>query len=193
MTEDALETFRRQLAPRGYSAGPGMTEEELAGVEHDYGFQFPPDLRQLLGTVFPRGEGFPDWRSAPRYELIEWLDEPADAIAESVELDGFWLESWGPRPEEMDDAVEEALRQVALAPLLIPVFQDLYLPSRPSDAGNPVLSLGEHGVRTAAVSLAEWLSREFGIPAPEGSGEGSREIEFWTPLERLLAQANVEE
>jgi hypothetical protein len=154
----------------------GLTEDELRAVEEAFGFAFPPDLRALLAEALPIGDGWPDWRQPHAHELIEWFDTPAAAIEELVD-DGFWRESWGERPEDDDDAVEEARRLVSLAPILIPLFGNVFLPSRPVERGNPLFAFEEDGVIVAASDLDAFSRGERG-------GNQPRHIDFWSELAR---------
>ena len=179
MDAEYLDRVRRGLEAKGVMLGRGLSEEELAGVEADFGFRFPPDLRAMLAVFQPMGEEWPDWRGN-RQRLLEWLDEPADGIEFDVEENGFWLAAWGERPEDDDDAVEEARRQVALAPVLIPLFGHRFLPSRPVEAGNPVFSVIQSEIAVLAPDLAGWLEAEWGIERPGWSRAEARPIELWS-------------
>jgi hypothetical protein len=158
----------------------GLTEGELREVEESFGFAFPPDMRDLLAKALPVGEGWPEWRKPHSLALIEWFDAPADAIESSVEA-GFWADAWGERPDDDDDAVEEARRLVSLAPILVPVFENVYLPSRPVAAGNPLFELREDAIVVVAADLDDFLR---GDGAARGASLRAREIEFWSELAR---------
>jgi hypothetical protein len=170
-----LSEIRRTLEASDVTLNAGLSEEELAGIEADFGFHFPPDLRALLQEFLPSGEEWPNWRGN-RQRLMEWLDEPADGIEFDVEDGGFWFEAWGARPEDIDDAVEEARRQVALAPMLIPLRGNDFLPARPSESGNPVFTVDGSNVTVAASDVAAWF-REAGASAAK-----PRRIELWSDL-----------
>jgi hypothetical protein len=152
----------------------GLSEAELREVEESFGFTFPPDLRELLAKAVPIGEPWPDWRKPHGHALIEWFDAPADAIELMVE-DGFWPDAWGEAPDEEEDEVEEARRLISLAPILIPVFDNVFLPSRPAERGNPLFEVAEGGIAVAAKDLEAFLRGDYD-PA------GAREIEFWSGL-----------
>ena len=180
MNADYLKKLRRSLEKKGIALRDGLGEKQLVALEHDFGFVFPPDLRAMLGAFVPAGDDFPDWHDPHAFELIEWLDMPFDGIAFDVEENGFWRKEWGVRPEDTDDAVEEARRQVALAPALIPVHAHRYLPARPAEAGNPVFSVVQTDVIVYAPTLEDFFAEEFGGP-PGRRGE-PRRIDFWSDL-----------
>jgi len=181
MNIDYIDLLRRALTSRGFETAPGLTDAQLEEIEHDFGFRFPPDLRMLLESYVPVGENFPDWRTRNQ-ELIEWLDWPAEGIAFDVEENGFWLDAWGPRPDDMDDAVEEARRQVALAPILIPVYSHRYLPSRPCETGNPVFSVHQRDIILYGADLGWYFYEELSAPRPDWPVAAPRRIDFWSDL-----------
>jgi len=169
------DEIRAALEARGITLKEGLSEDELAGIESDFGFRFPPDLRAVLHAFLPSGEEWPDWRGN-RQRLLEWLDEPADGIEFDVEDNAFWLEAWGERPDDIDDAVEEARRQVALAPVLIPLHGNDFLPVRPSESGNPVFTVDGSKVALAAANLESWFTQA------DATAAKARTIEFWSGL-----------
>jgi hypothetical protein len=176
-----LTEIRRLLEAKGVTLTDGLTEEELAGIEGDFGFRFPPDLRELLHAFLPAGQSWPNWRG-PRQPLLEWLDIPADGIEFDVESNDYWRDAWGEKPDDIDDAIEEARRQVALAPVLIPVYSHRFLPSRPNEAGNPVFSVHQTDVIVYGEDLASYFAAEFGEKAADRVVGESRHIEFWSDL-----------
>lgn len=176
-----LDLLKRALGNRGIETAPGLSEDELAAIESDFGFRFPDDLRELLASFLPLGDDLPDWRSRNQH-LLEWLDFPAEGVAFDVEENDFWCGAWGERPEDPDDAVEEARRQVALAPILIPVYGHAFLPARPSSAGNPVFSVVQTEVSLAGSDLGWFLYEELSAPRPDWSPKQPRTIDFWSDL-----------
>lgn len=176
-----LDLLRRSLTSRGVELAPGLSEEELGAIENDFGFRFPPDLRELLKSFLPLGEDWPDWRTRNQH-LLEWLDFPAEGVAFDVEENEFWSEGWGEQPEDVEDAIEEARRLVALAPMLIPVHGQAFLPSRPSVEGNPVLRVAQTEISVAGSDLGWFLYEELDAPRPDWSPGTPRRIEFWSDL-----------
>lgn len=177
---DYIAVVLEVLGGKGIELEPGLTEGEFDRVEAFYGFHFPPDLRSVLAAALPVSEHFPDWRHG-RDEEIRWLlDGPADGIAFDVEVNGFWLDDWGPSPGSVDEAVVVARGQVAKAPVLVPVFGHRYVPSEPSAEGNPVFSVVQTDIVCAGNDLADYVANEFGVPRPGWARSAPRAIEFWT-------------
>jgi hypothetical protein len=102
----------------------GYNQAELAGAQHRFGLVFPPDLVALLREKRPV-EGH-DWTDDAAIRRA--LDQPFNALLNSVELGASWWPEWGTRPSSAH-AREQILRgAVSLAPKLIPLIGHRYLP-----------------------------------------------------------------
>ncbi|MCU1245941.1 MAG: uncharacterized protein JWN02_1851 [Acidobacteria bacterium] len=182
MTPEYLQLLRTSLSASSIELAPGLGEEQLAAIEEQFGFRFPADLRTLLAAFVPAGEGFPDWHRPQTQAMLEWLAEPAEGLAFDVEENEIWPPAWGERPDEPDEAIEEAYRLVALAPILIPLQGDRYLPSRPTEGGNPVFAVDQSEVELVAPDLGWFLHDELGASAPAWERPRPRAIELWSEL-----------
>ncbi len=80
---------------------PGLKQREIIRIEATYGFQFPPDLRQLLEAALPLSPQFPDWRAGDTANLRARLAWPLDGMCFDIEHNVFWLDEWGPRPDDL--------------------------------------------------------------------------------------------
>jgi hypothetical protein len=179
---------------------PGLTDAEVARTEETYGFRFPADLRALLQRVLPLQDPpppypwnvsateetplrshFPDWRHESEESLRERLDRPLEGILWHVRH-GEWRDWWGPQPSDLESAVETVRGLVAAAPRLIPIFGHRYLPSPPTDAGNPVFSVLETDIIYYGYDLADYLAAEFFLPRPDSAANRPRVIPFWAPF-----------
>ena len=166
----------------GVSVDPGLTDAEAARVEGEFGFRFPPDLRDFLGAGLPVGEGFPDWRNETLESLHERLAIPLEGLLFDVEHNEFWLDEWGPRPASLPEAQSVVRGLVAAAPVLIPVYVHRRMPDRPHAAGNPVFSVHQTDIIYYGADLRDYLLHEFlgdkdlgRWPIPDSV----RRIEFW--------------
>ncbi|KAG6508196.1 uncharacterized protein LOC121983212 [Zingiber officinale] len=163
---------------------PGLSEPELARLEADLAFCFPPDLRALLALALPSGPGFPDWRGAPGSGLL--LRLPRAAAALQVARGSLWPHSWGSRPVDPARALRRARAALRRAPLLVPLFGRCYLPCFPCLAGNPVFYVDDSRIFCCALDIADFFQRHsafsphpsFTPPFP--SLEAARWIEFWS-------------
>lgn len=186
---DYITDLLRQNGPEDTVLEAGLTDEEVAISEATFGFRFPPDLRALLQYVLPVSSSdrpsFLDWRDGDEVQLRERLDWPADGMCFDIEHNAFWNGEWGPKPNDLQAAFEIARREVAKAPMLIPVFGHRYLPDEPHLAGNPVFSVWQTDIIYYGTNLVDYFEQEFS----KGNSqlrplryEDLRKIRFWTPL-----------
>ncbi len=157
----------------------GLTDAEFVAVEGQFGFRFPPDLREFLQIALPRGPRFPDWRSGDEAELRDWLDTLRQGVLFDVERNRFWLEEWGPRPGSLGEALRVAGELVAAAPRLIPIYGHRMMPDEPSLPGNPVFSVHQTDIIVYGVDLADYLRTEFKLPGGDPGPGQLRPNRFW--------------
>ena len=175
MDEQQLNEIRRALEAKGVTLAAGLTEEELAGIEADFGFRFPPDLRALLHAFLPSGSDWPDWRGG-RQRLLEWLDVPADGIEFDVEESDFWFDGWGARPDDVDERSKKRGVTLRWRRCSSRCMETTSSRRGLRESGNPVFEVEGSGVRLAARDLASWFS-EAGATAGK-----VRQIELWSEL-----------
>jgi hypothetical protein len=179
-----LPFVRATLERAGVIFSAGMEERELLAVEKRYGFQFPDDLRRFLQDALPISPSWVNWREASEKEIQDRLDWPYEGICFDVECNGFWLEAWGPRPENLKSAFAIVKEQLLLAPKLIPICSHRYLPDRPNAEGNPVFSVHQTDIIYYGADLENYLENEFGyhFGTTYRIREPLRKIEFWSDL-----------
>jgi hypothetical protein len=171
------------LRAQGRDVDPGLSDDELDAVELRLQISFPPDLRALLATGVPRGDGFPDWHRESDESLRARMQAPVDGVLFDVERDGAWLATWGRRPDDPGQAVSLAEAQLAQAPALVAVYGHRYIPAEPGLAGNPVFSIHQSDVIVYGSSLASYLAAEFGVVSDdERAGLAPRHIPVWSDL-----------
>ena len=182
MADSVWIQFVDILKERGVRFEPGLSEEEANCIEAEFGFRFPPDLRDFLHAGLPVGDRFPNWRDQSRASLRKRLSIPFEGIAFDVEHNGFWLDEWGPRPSTLGEAQAIVSKMVASAPTLIPVYSHRMIPDRPFAAGNPVFSVHQTDIIYYGADLRDYFIHEFladkqaGIwPIPDAV----RRIDFW--------------
>jgi hypothetical protein len=160
----------------------GLTVTELRDVEYRYGFHFPPDLRDFLAAGLPVGDGFPDWRDGSEDDIRSRLDWPRDGIAFDVRHNAFWLPEWGPRPDDLAEAIAIANRAVAAAPKLIPIYHHRMIPDEPRKAGNPVFSVYQADIICYGNDLSDYFRQEFRVADWWTRPVDPRPIRFWGNL-----------
>ncbi|HEV8326536.1 MAG TPA: SMI1/KNR4 family protein [Nitrospiraceae bacterium] len=171
------------LANAGIVIARGLTDSELQDAESEIGSAIPADLREFLSQGLPTGEKFPDWRQPRSVALREQLDWPFEGITFDITNNSFWLEEWGPRPDELRDAIATARRFVSAAPRLIPIFAHRYIPAEPCVSGNPIFSVYQPDIIYYGVDLANYLRCEFRPSAVDNAAwHEPREIRFWSSL-----------
>ena len=167
--QNTMENYRfilKHLEAKGYFVAAGMTEEERGKVEEIYGFKFPQALADFyycgvpcLSSAIP----FPLWKDFNENNvraIKKMIEDPINWLKEDVK-DGFWLKSWGKRPENEDEALEVFSRVVAKAPKLIPIYSHRYVPVIDGIDDPPVISTVGMDTIVYGGNLSEYLQNEF--------------------------------
>ena len=153
-------------------------------VEGTFGFLFPPDLLELLKHALPVSPGFPNWRNEPEASMKYRLAGPADGICFDIVHNDFWMEEWGPKPDDLSTALDVARQEIAKAPVLIPVCSHRYIPDEPHLPGNPIFSVHQTDIIYYGKDLTNYLANEF-LPDEEHyfpDYADVRKIRFWSQL-----------
>lgn len=171
------------LADAGVPVGPGLTATELERVESVVEAALPRDLRGFLSEGLPLGSRFPNWRDPDSAAIRSQLAWPFDGMAFDIEHNVFWLDTWGPRPSQLKEALKIARMHVAAAPRLIPIVGHRYLPAEPLSAGNPVLSVYQTDIIYYGDELATYLRCEFHrLSYANAVHKTVRRIRFWSDI-----------
>ncbi|RZU72919.1 hypothetical protein EV384_1309 [Micromonospora kangleipakensis] len=157
----------------------GLTEAELARVEHTFGFQFADDHRAFLAAGLPTGPSWPDWRRGDHATLRDRLGWPLHGVLFDIEHNGYWHESWGDRPHDRRKAVAGAEPHLRKVPQMVPVFGHRFLPSGRGSYGHPVLSMYQTDIIYYGHDLEDYIHSEFGGPAPHRGQEPEATVAFW--------------
>jgi hypothetical protein len=157
LASDALEALRSG----GIPLVEGLTENELCAAEAAIRCHFPPDLRLFLGQALPVGDHFPNWRDPDGVALAEQLSHPIEGVLFDIRVNHFWMPHWPKRPTDFGASVEMATELLATWPKLIPLYGYRYLPSEPSEPGNPVLSVMQTDIIYYGSDIADYCRNEF--------------------------------
>jgi len=179
-SHSGVEASRRLAAVGTVTMTPGLTADELAHIEGEFGLEFAHDHRSFLSSGLPVGDAWPDWRSAPRRSLQLQLRLPADGILFAVEWRDFWFPEWGVRPARMKDALRSANYHLARVPQLVPVHSNHYLPASRGTSGHPVLSVYQADVTCCGTDLFDYIEREFAGVEPNSVPTST--LPFWSEL-----------
>jgi len=183
-----IQIIKKKLETAGVIFTSGLSDIELKGIEDKYHFCFPPDLREFLSFSLPISNGFPNWRDAAEKEITERLKWPYDGLCFDITNNTFWLEEWGERPRSSENACKIIRRLVDLAPVLIPIFSHRYIPDKPCEGGNPVISVYQTDIIYYGCNLFDYLENEFFRTleerkcAIETSHRTFNRIEFWSDI-----------
>ena len=181
-TQIGVEASRRLAAFGTATMTTGLTDDELARLEEEFGFEFADDHRSFLSCGLPIGDAWPDWRAAPRRSLQQRLQLPVEGVLFAVEWRGLWGAGWGACPSRMKDALRSARYQLARVPRLVPVHSNRYLPAGRGSHGNPVLSVYQADVTCCGADLFNYIEREFGHIEPDMPQLLTPTVRFWSEL-----------
>lgn len=192
---------RRLARLRADEIAPGLTDAEIARVEHDYGLEFADDHRAFLaaglpfnakprveeaGAYFTWERPWPDWRNGDLEELRVQLDWPVMGILVGVEQH-LWHPAWGDRPPEIADALAVARAKLAQVPRLVPVYAHRFLPAGRGTSGHPVLSIWQGGdIIVYGADLDDYIQHEFGRArrAVRDDWQSRAMVPFWSDFLR---------
>jgi hypothetical protein len=180
-----LAYCKDRLSAAGVLFDSGLTLDEFSAIEREYGFCFPPDLREFLGYALPVSKGWLDWRRESRPEIMKRLDWPFESMCFDIEHNAFWLDSWGKKPTVLADAYSIAREAIKAAPRLIPVCSHRFLPDSPCEPGNPVFSVYQTDIICYGSDLFDYLCNEFSyyFGRTNYAFDGrARHIKFWSDL-----------
>ncbi|CAK9184103.1 unnamed protein product [Ilex paraguariensis] len=188
----------------------GLNDAEFSTIESTFHFTFPPDLRSILQEGLPIGPGFPNWRASSTQQLEILINLPILGLCREVSRNNFWLESWGERPNDIEEAVNLAKGFLKKAPVLVPVYRYCYIASTPGLAGNPIFYVHGCEIRLWSFDLVGFFQQvEFKmndgvlrrqslsnlLNVPAWAATEARRIEFWTEFvmreERVVARGDT--
>src|SRR5438552_5851821 len=181
MTQKQIQYVIELLMSKDIVLERGLSNDEIREVELRYCFQFPPDLRLFLQTALPVSAGFPNWRhdDAALKQQVSWL---RDGILFGLEENDFWLDIWGERPKDIEEANMIVVDMISRAPPLIPIYSHRYLPAEPCEPGNPVFSAYQTDIIRYGDTLINYFENEFAENPQYPSDMEPRPIRFWDDL-----------
>lgn len=138
----------------------GYSEQQLAEIQGQWSFRFPPDLMDLYRkrrSVLPKGF---DWIKTPNAEIRRMLDWPLKGLLFDLKHNTLWLNEWGEKPAKAAEAEDVVRAAVAAAPRLIPIQGHRYIPETPQAAGNPVFSVWQSDIIIYGADLEDYIAHE---------------------------------
>lgn len=190
MTVAQAELLIQVLTEKGIRFDSGLTNSEISQISTLFAISFPPDLQLFLQTALPVSDGFPDWRQGLHNreaadKILSRLAWPLEGILFDIGSNGFWLSSWGARPDKYEDRVSVVRKHYETYPRLVLVYSHRYIPASPCQHGNPVFSVYQTDIICYGYDLAAYLANEFHFNLPEGFERPTQpgvKIDFWSDL-----------
>lgn len=139
---------------------PGLSAEDFSSIEKQLGFRLPEDFTYLFGNLQdPGGVMFP-WATFRKQDYDRRMEWVWEGISFDVE-NGFWMDRWGERPEQLASALDLARKDFASWPKLLPIYSHRFLAAEPYRVGNPVFSIMQTDIIYYGSDLAHFLALEF--------------------------------
>lgn len=188
MTLEQTKHIIRLLTNKGVHFDSGLTNYEVLQVETKFNFKFPPDLKLFLQTALPTSDRFVNWRLGLKSKdetdkIIDRLGWPLEGMLFDLQSNEFWINSWGNKPDTYEEKERIAKEKYVTFPKLIPIYSHRYIPSQPSEEGNPVFSVHQMDIIFYGYDLATYFANEFSFKLPDEFkmlDKPKREIEFWS-------------
>ena len=186
---DLLNAQRRKVGnPPVLYGAPGLSAMDIASIETALGFRLPPDFVYLFQNLQDPGGVFFPWQNFDKRRYDESIAWVLHGIEFDIEHNGFWLERWGDKAQDLPAAVDIARRDFPAWPKLLPIFGHRFLAAEPCRGGNPVFSIMQTDIIYYGADLAHYLLHEF---TPSGDrkdylrhtyDQQIRRIDVWSDL-----------
>ncbi len=177
--KEIIESMKK----KGVKIADGLDRDALSKIGEIYGFTFPSSLAEFYSYGVPTGEAFLNWGDLSKENIAKIkhiLDTaPYNGLLFSVN-NGFWLDSWGKRPENKDELEARVGELIKNAPKLIPVFGHRYLPIIDGVDDPPVLSIVGSDAIYYGLNLADYFAHEFGFAARQVGMPNA--VPFWSEI-----------
>jgi hypothetical protein len=188
MMKEQAEFIIKALTRKSIHFESGLADDEVLQIEGKFNLTFPPDLKLFLQSALPTSESFVNWRLGLKSQeeadkIMSRLDWPLEGMLFDIESNNFWVESWGAKPNNLDEKNLIAKQYYKTYPKLIPIYSHRYIPSRPSESYNPVFSVYQMDIIYYGYNLVTYLANEFHFALPKGIErlkQPKKKIEFWS-------------
>ncbi len=175
-----LEKLKRELETRGV-VFTAVDRAQIEIIKSRYGIKFPKMLAEFYMLGVPTdGDGyFPSWldMSNENVEAIKArICEPIKSLWADVK-GGFWIPTWGKRPQSDDSLEARFCELIHGAPTLIPIYGHRYVCAVDRVDDPPVISAVGGDIIFYGSGLADYMSREF--LSGGGIVDVSVRVPFW--------------
>ena len=178
-----IKEINRLLKSKGILFDKGLSDLEIINIQKKNGFTFPPDLKLMLQTEMPISDPFVNWRSISENDLAKKLSWPYEGMCFDIEHNNFWMDEFGHKPDNLDEAFVIVKNYLESVPKLIPVYAHRYLPDFPNEDGNPILSVYQTDIIHYGRNLLDYFQNEFGVKERELFKYSEvKSIPFWSKI-----------
>ncbi|WP_124979710.1 hypothetical protein [Nonlabens xiamenensis] len=189
MKQNQIDQIIAQLKNQSISFDRGLSSEEIYRIKKQFEIVFPADLKMFLCAALPVNPGFVHWRYAlnsekGKAELERRLNAPLEGLLFDIKHNSFWFKHWGTQPDSFEEKKRVVIDDMARQPLLIPIYSHRYMPSAPTEPGNPVYSVYQTDIIRYGVDLIDYFKNEFGVAGlhPQNFSHTEKRIDFWDDL-----------
>ncbi len=170
----------------GIRFADGLASSRINEIESKLEGAIPSGLRLLLNHALPvsssSGNGyFPDWRDDLDKVISEYYSLVDDYLLSDIDSGGFWHKILGEKPDDIEEAKEQALQVIHSWPKLMPVFAHRFVVVGVEES--PVFSY--HGPLDTiyyGYDLPGYLHQEFGVSKPDWAKKEPVPIDKWDEL-----------
>lgn len=187
---DDMNTIFNQLKDKGILFKNGLSNGEIKKIAEIYGIVFPESLSMFYSLGVPFSEEndlFPLWSDFSDSNITkikERIQKPYEMLTFEVQ-DGFWLESWGSKPESKEEVLKKFAELSSKTPRLIPIYSHRYMPLIDGVEDPPIISTVGIDVIYYGSNLHDYLQNEFlndNFIIPSYSVK----IPFWSDIMTML-------
>ena len=177
-----------QMKSPGVQFSKGLMDSEVRRIEELHEAQMPPDLQLFWQLALPihdarpgHNDAVPRWRESPEGTARKSREWVRGAFEFDIRNNNYWFDEFGPKPSEVNSAVAQAVEVVDSWPRMFRVYSHRFMPSKPRETGNPVVSLYQaiDSVIYGA-DLAWYLYNEFRVDAPDWDVPHVRTNPHWS-------------
>lgn len=180
-------TLIKKLKNVGIEFEEGLTIDEIAQIEEIYDIKFPKSLKDFFTEALPvffeyphplpsendsseseileikKRINFPIWNDFSESNILrikERINFPIKGVMEDV-ISGYWLDSWGERPNNAEEIKKISLFHMNKAPKLIPIYSHRYIAQIDGIEDPPIISVMQTDIIYYGNNLFDYFKREF--------------------------------
>ena len=186
-----IERIKEVLLKHDIKLDEGLTEEEFDKIESLYSIKFPSSLRLLYKSFLPQFYNWRDFSEENVNNIKTRLKRPFEGIIFDIQMNGFWMECFGEKTNDMEKNVKMALDYMnnsanEIVPKLIPVYGHRYIASYPDIIDIPVISVMQTDIIYYGYNLEDYFEKEFHENSNKAQADlHYKDIPFWSEIINL--------